>query len=122
MISRGDTVAQGSVRHRKRNVEGNIIGRSNINLILDTQTYEVEFEDRSMSTYFANVIVESIYAQCNEEGQTYFLLVSILDQKTDGHALSVADQDVVVYGQSSTRKTTKGWHLCVQWKNGTTIW
>ena len=56
MISRGDTVAQGSVRHRKRNVEGNTIGRSNINPILDTRTYEVEFEDGSMSTQSENVI------------------------------------------------------------------
>ena len=47
---------------------------------------------------------------------------SILDHKTDGHALSVADQYVVVRGQSSKQKTTKGWHLCVQWKDGTTSW
>ena len=51
MISHGDTVAQGSVRHRKRDVEGNTIGRANSNPILDTRTYKVEFEDGSMSTY-----------------------------------------------------------------------
>ena len=42
--------------------------------------------------------------------------------KIDEHALSVADQDVVVRGQSSEQKTTKGWHLCVQWKYGTKKW
>ena len=36
IISHGDTVAQGSVRRRKRDVEGNTIGRSNRNTILDT--------------------------------------------------------------------------------------
>ena len=36
MISHGDTVSQGSVRHRKRDVEVNIIGRPNINPTLDT--------------------------------------------------------------------------------------
>ena len=41
MISHGDTVAQGSVRRRNRNVEGNTIGRANINPIFDTRTYEV---------------------------------------------------------------------------------
>ena len=51
MISHGDTVAQGSVRRRKRDVEGNTIGRDYSNPILDTRTYEVEFEDESMSTY-----------------------------------------------------------------------
>ena len=50
MISHGDTVAQGSVRRRKRNVEGNTIGRANRNPILDTRAYEVEFEDGIMST------------------------------------------------------------------------
>ena len=56
MISHGDTVSQGSVRNRKRNVEVNTIGGSNSNPILDTRTYEVEFEDGSMSTYSENVI------------------------------------------------------------------
>ena len=45
MISHSDTVAQGSGRPSKRNVEGNIIGRDNSNTILDTQTYELKFED-----------------------------------------------------------------------------
>ena len=56
MISHCDTLAQVSVRPRKCDVEGNTIGRANSNPILDTQTYEVEFEDGSMSTYYANVI------------------------------------------------------------------
>ena len=63
MISHGDTGAQGSVRRRKRDVEGNTIRISNSNTILDTQIYEVEFKDGSMSTSSANVIAESMYAQ-----------------------------------------------------------
>ena len=56
MIYHGDTVAQRSVMLRKRDVEGNIIGRANSNPILDTQTYEVVFKDRSISPYSANFI------------------------------------------------------------------
>ena len=56
MISHVDTLAQGSVRRRKLNVEGNTIGRYNSNPILDHRTYEVEFEDESMSTYSTNMI------------------------------------------------------------------
>ena len=74
MISHGDTAAQGNVRRRKRDVEGNKIGRADSNPILDTRTYEVEFEDGNMIIYFANVISESTYAQCDEEGQKYLLL------------------------------------------------
>ena len=56
MISHGDTVAQGSVWRRKSDVGGNTIGRANSNPILDTLTYELAFEDGSMSTYSANFI------------------------------------------------------------------
>ena len=66
MISNVDTVAQGSVRRRKRDVDVNTIVRANSNPIIDTQTYEVESEDGSMSTYSSNVIVESMQAQCDE--------------------------------------------------------
>ena len=51
MIYHGDTLSQGSVRRTKRDMEENTIGRANSNPILDTQTYEVEFEYGSMSTY-----------------------------------------------------------------------
>jgi hypothetical protein len=27
-----------------------------------------------------------------------------------------------VNGKQHQRKTTKGWHLCIQWKDGTTTW
>ena len=37
-----------------------------VNPILDTQTYEVEFEDESMSTYSVNVIAESMHDQCDD--------------------------------------------------------
>ena len=75
-----------------------------------------------MSTYSGNIIEEGMYTQCGEEGHKYLLFGSILYHKTDGHALSVADRDVVVRGRISKRKTTKGWHLCVQWKYRTTTW
>ena len=48
-------------------MEGNAIGRANSNPIVDTRTYEVKFEDGNTSNYSANVIAESMYAQCDEE-------------------------------------------------------
>ena len=98
MISRGDTVAQLNGRRRKCDVEGNTIGRANSNTILDTQTYEVKFEDGSMSIYSEIFIAEIMYAQCDEEGHKYLLFVSILGHNIYGHALSLVDQDVVVCG------------------------
>ena len=76
MIYHGDTVAPGSVRRRKRDVEVYTIGRANSNPILDTQTSEVEFKDGSlsMSTYYANVISESMYAHCDQDRKKHLLI------------------------------------------------
>ena len=100
MISHGDRAPQGIVRRRKRYVEVNTICRANSNPILHTWTYEVEFKDGGMSTYSQIFISEIMYAWCDEGRQKYLWFGSILYHKTDGHALSVADQDGVVCGQS----------------------
>ena len=67
-----------------------------------------------MIPYSENVITAIMYAQCDEDGQQHLFFGSILDHKIDGNTLSVADQDVVVRGQSSKLKSRKVWHLCVQ--------
>jgi hypothetical protein len=42
--------------------------------------------------------------------------------KTDGHAVE-PDCMYIKHGiNNKVRKTTKGWHLCVEWKDGTTSW
>ena len=33
-----------------------------------------------------------------------------------------ADRYITVGGRRVPRKTTKGWHLCVQWQDGLTLW
>ena len=48
MLPRGGTLERGRVTERKRDHEGNVIGRSNANPILDTQEYELKFEDGDM--------------------------------------------------------------------------
>ena len=42
---------------QEAHVQGNTIGIANSNPILDTRTYEVEFEDGRMITYYANTII-----------------------------------------------------------------
>ena len=43
---------------------------------------------------------------------------SIIDHKTDGHAVANADKYIEVRGKRHLRQTMKGWHLCVKWKDG----
>jgi hypothetical protein len=46
----------------------------------------------------------------------------IIDHKKDGHALERADMYIKHGSNTQVRKTTKGWHFCIEWKYGTTSW
>ena len=47
---------------------------------------------------------------------------SILDHKCDASAVSKADEFFELKGRRVQRKTTKGWKLCIQWRDGSTSW
>jgi hypothetical protein len=64
--------------------------------IMDTRTYNVEFPDGRSDEYTANVIVENMYAQCDEEGNKLLMLQDIAGHKTDGHAVERADMYIRV--------------------------
>jgi hypothetical protein len=68
------------------------------------------------------VIAENMYAQCDIEGRQYNLMEGIVYHKTDGHAVEPADMYIKHGSNKKVRKTTKGWNLCVEWKDGTTSW
>jgi hypothetical protein len=97
-------------------------GKASSNPILDTRTYNVEFPDGRSEEYTANVIAKNMYAQCDEEGNQFLMVQDIFGHKTDGHELERADMYIKVGSNRQIRKTTKGWHLCVAWKDGTTSW
>jgi hypothetical protein len=72
---------------RKRDAEGNLIGRENANPILDTRIYDVQFQDGHVESYSANIIAENIYAQVDEEGQCFVLLDEIMNHCKDNSVL-----------------------------------
>eukprot|EP00978_Attheya_sp_CCMP212_P022805 scaffold68594_cov30-Attheya_sp.AAC.1 len=115
-------MSSGKVIGRKRDKDGVAKGKANTNPILDTRTYQVRFPDGVEAEYAANAIAENMWTQCDPDGNQHVLLESIVDHTKDGHAVKKADQMVVVNGRSSMKKTTKGWMLCVQWKDGMTTW
>ena len=54
-------MARGHVVARSRDANGNIMGRSHTNTILDTRTYQNEFTGGEVTALTANVISESMY-------------------------------------------------------------
>jgi hypothetical protein len=121
-LSIGDKVKTGKVTGWKRGLDGVVRGKARANPILDTRTYNVEFPDGCSEEYTANVIAENMYAQCDEEGNQFLMIKDIVGHKTDGHAIERAVVYIKVGRNRKIRKTTKGWHLCVEWKDGTTSW
>jgi hypothetical protein len=90
--------------------------------MLDTRTHEIEFPDGRSDEYTNNVITKNTYAQCDTDGRQYNLLEGIIDHKTDGHAIDRAYMYIKNGSNKQVKKTTKGWHLCVEWKDGTASW
>ena len=123
-LSIGDSVMSGKVLQRKREADGSLKGTANPNPILDTRTYEVKFADGQVAEYSANVIAESMYSQCDTEGNQYLLLDELVDWRKDDK-IAVALEDKYLFSKNGNRhyrKTTKGWELCAKWRDGTTSW
>ena len=60
--------------------------------------------------------------QCDPDGNQFLLLDSITDHKKDKSAVPLEDHYVTVNGRQHHRITTKGWKLCVTWRDGTSSW
>jgi preprotein translocase subunit Sss1 len=122
ILPKGDEFKIGKVVRRKVDADGKPSGLSNDNPILDTREYEVEFADGDVLEYAANVIAENLYSSVDQDGKRFVLMDSIVDHKMNELALTKADAFIELKGKRVRRMTTKGWKLCVQWKDGSTSW
>ena len=71
-----------------------------------------------VSKLTSNVITQSMYAACDDSGNEYLMIDSIVEYQKSDKALSVASQKVVHRDWSFMRRSTAGWHICVQWRYG----
>ena len=63
------TMTSGTVKQRSRTPGGDLFGKQNDNPILDTRSYDVEFEDGTIRGYTAKVIAENMISQCDPLGR-----------------------------------------------------
>jgi hypothetical protein len=105
------------VKKRSRDQEGELIGRSNSNPLLDSSMYEVQFEDGSVDRYHANIIAENIYSRVDSAGNSQYMLDEILDHQSDDTAIKQSEGFTVgSKGEQVPKQTTRGWKLLVRQK------
>ena len=122
MPSGGDHM-RATVKRRKIDEEGNPVGKGSNNPLLDTRLYVVEYSDGTLKEIQGNLIAQSMLSQVDSEGHHYVLLDEISDHKSDGHAIQKEDGYFTGRnGNKHKKKTTRGWHLLVNWKDGTSEW
>jgi hypothetical protein len=119
---RGGDMLRGTVKSRKRDSDGKPVGSSNPNPILDTREYLVCFENGTEETYTANLIAECIYSLIDKNGRQLMLMHEIIDHKKTSDAISEEASYYSTKSGPKPKRTTRGWRLLVEWKDGTNTW
>jgi len=108
---------------RARDNQGKPIGKKNSNPILDSRMYEVQYHDGHRAIVTANTIAENLFAQVDEDGNSYKLMDQIVQTRTTGEEIPPSEAFFTTKSGIKRRKcTTKGWECLIQWKDGTTTW
>lgn len=96
---------------------------TNYNPLKDHSKYEVLFSDGTTEELNANIIAESMISNVDEEGRHFQLLNEIMDHKRDGTAIRQSNGFIISSnGNRTPKRTTKGWTLLVEWKDGSVDW
>ena len=112
LLPQGEKLQSEKVKGRAKDYDGNSIGTFDINPILNSIVYDVEFPDGAIKQYAANTIAENMYSQLDSDGYSKTILDSIIDYKTDGNAVPKSQMYVFTKsGQRRLRRTTAGWKL-----------
>jgi hypothetical protein len=119
MLPKGDEFIINTVVQRKMDADGNPTGKGNTNPILDKREYKVEFPDAGeVLEYSANIIAETCTIKLIQKDVNTFLWKI----KSDASAVPKDDKIFELKGRQVQKKTTKGWKLCIQWRDGSTSW
>ena len=118
-----DLLLKAKVKRRAIDIDGNPIGIANDNPMIDTRQYEVEYVDGSSEVLAANIIAENLLAQVDSEGHRQIMLDEIVDHRSNDSAIKKEDGFYrTSHNTKQKKRTTRGWELCVQWKDGSSNW
>ncbi len=123
LLPHGDKMQLARVIRRQKNAEGELVGVPNVNPILDTRQYEVQFPDGATDVVNANLIAENLFSQIDEEGRSFHLLKDIDDHRYTSDAIPREDGTYTTStGTTRKKRTTKGCELLVTWVDGSANW
>jgi hypothetical protein len=91
MLPKGGVMGKGHMTAQKQDQDGSPIRLANDNPILHTQYYIVDFDDGDQTELTANMIAESLYLQCDPDGNQYVLLKEIVDYRCVPAAVKLSD-------------------------------
>jgi len=116
LLPREDSQAIAKVVRRMADSEGKLIGEHNDNPLLNTLVYECVFDDGTTREYTANTIASNIFMESNVNGFSSSFLYHIIDHKSSGMAIKMADKYITTKtGTWRLRQTTVGWKFLVEW-------
>ena len=119
LLSKDDSTALARVVCRAVDSNGKVIGKWDANPILNTLVYECEFDDGTIKEYSASLIASNIYEEGGANGFSSLLLYRIVDHKSSGEAVKMADKYITTQTcKRRMRQTTFGWSFLVQWGDG----
>jgi hypothetical protein len=72
-----------TVKRRVTDYDGNLIRRAHKYPLLDTQMYELEYDDGKVDRFMANAIAENIYSQMDSEGRQSVIICEIIGHRKD---------------------------------------
>ena len=79
--------------------------------------------DGSSQELTADIIDESLFTQVDSEGHHYQLLQEITKHRKDKSSIPISDGMISLgNGNMVPKKTTQGWYLLVEWKDGSSSW
>ena len=117
-------VKKGKLVRRATGLDGKVTGTYDNNPILNTVLYDVEFPDRPVREYAANVIMENMLTQVDSDGFTLTMTKGIVDFKMDPAVAIPKDEKYLITksGRQQLRKTTSGWKLLMAWVDDSETW
>jgi hypothetical protein len=119
LLPNNDGTAHAHIVKRVVGPDSKLIGEYKDNPLLNSLHYEWEFDDGTVKEYVVNTIASNIFIESDEDGFLSSILYHIVDYKSSGEAVKMADKYFLTStGTKHMRQTTQGWKFLDKWSNG----